>query len=908
MTEPLALDGRKTGHDIVESGTGGCDRVGLRRQRGTAAERHRGLVMIEAERFQDIGGWTIDAQFRQQMGSTYLIAAGTGEPVQDAVTRIRLPAAGRWRLWVRCQDWDPTSLGRFQVQVGEWVSPVTFGEQKRDWAWIDGGSAELPAGELTLRLHDLTGYYGRCDALLFSADPAFEPPAEGPALAALREELTGPYPVTTQRFDFVVVGGGYGGICAAVQAARLGLRTALVQNRPVLGGNASREIRVDPGGAGGRALPFREPGINEEIAEAFLQSDGDWSTAADRVVEATEGLTVFLETEGMRAVMDGRRIVAVEAEDVVTGARYRFEAPLFADCTGDGTIAFTAGCAFRHGEEARSEHGESRAPEQATSHTMGTSIIHRSIRMPEPQPYTPPPFAVKFSAGHFTHRRQNLINGTWWIEYGGLRDTIADAEHIRDELLRVIFGAFDWAKNHDPVHREANTHYRLAPVPIVGGKRESRRFYGDYVLNQNDVENGRVFEDAVAYGGWPIDIHPSPGIYGKDIPPAIFTHLKQPYTIPYRCLYARDADNLFLAGRHVSVTHVALGSTRLIQTIGMMGQAVGAAARLCFDRGIGPRGLYPDHIRAVQRILLKWDGWLPGIEADDPANLCRGARVTASSELPDRWVDVLHIVGADSKPAPMTTDRAMDIAAPTSGVRRIELRLAADGPTPVTADLELAAENREPLRSAATVAPGDFRWVAFDLSEELEAHRVYQLRLKKAPGLVWSFTDRARSRRRYGSPDKWTEARGAYLARPVGVPLFVRGATAAAAVDGWGVPDGEWARQWRSDPERGLPQWIEIDFGREVEFNTIHLVWDTNIFGRFPSPDPGGAVTATGYRILAGTAGGTWNPIVEEKGNRRRFRRHVVSATVARRIRLEVLGATGGRQARLYEIGVYREP
>ncbi len=301
---------------------------------------------------------------------------------------------------------------------------------------------------------------------------------------------------------------------------------------PVPGGNASREIRVGPGGAGGHVLPFREPGICEEIAEGFHRAGGDWSAAIDLVVAATPNLEVHLDTEAVRPVMAGRRIIAIEAEDIVAGARYRLEAPLFADRTGDGVIAAAAGCTFRHGEEARSERDEARAPEQPTRHTMGTSILHHSTRMAEPQPFTPPPFAVRFTAEHFTKRRQNLIHGTWWIEYGGLRDTIVEAEEIRDELLRVISGAFDWAKNHDPEHRAANTHYKLAAVFIVGGKRESRRFLGDYILTQNDVEGGRIFRDAVAYGGWPIDIHPPQCIRGKDIPPAIFTHLKAPYTIP----------------------------------------------------------------------------------------------------------------------------------------------------------------------------------------------------------------------------------------------------------------------------------------------------------------------------------------------------------------------------------------
>ncbi|MBM4047210.1 MAG: FAD-dependent oxidoreductase, partial [Planctomycetes bacterium] len=447
-------------------------------------------LYLEAERFDDVGGWTIDAQFRQQMGSTYLLAAGTGEPVADAVTKAEMPRAGRYHLWVRCKDWDKTSPGKFQVLINDKPSATTFGEQKKGWAWISGGQFDLPKSPVTIKLRDLTGYYGRCDALILTTDASFTPPDDLAVLAAVREHILGKQPTEKLSFDFVVVGGGYGGIGAAVQAARLGVKTALIQNRPCLGGNASKEVNVGPGGACPHSVKFRETGICEEIGEARArQGLKNWSEAIDLLVKDVPNLSIFLNTEGVRAVMaDKRRIAAVEAENVVTGRKHLFQAPLFADCTGDGHIAFAAGCEFRHGQESRDEYGESLAPEQPNKNTMGTSIIHHSVRMDTPQPFTPPPFAVKFSAEHFTKRKQDLSQGTWWIEYGGMVDTIKDAEEIRDELIRVIFGAFDWAKNHDPEHREKNANCKLAPVPTVGGKRESRRFFGDYILKQQDVQ------------------------------------------------------------------------------------------------------------------------------------------------------------------------------------------------------------------------------------------------------------------------------------------------------------------------------------------------------------------------------------------------------------------------------------
>ncbi|MDH7568730.1 MAG: FAD-dependent oxidoreductase, partial [Armatimonadota bacterium] len=223
--------------------------VGFAAAGASAAHSAPTTLYLEAERFEDVGGWTVDAQFRQQMGSTYLLAAGIGEPVADAFTRVRLPRAGVYHLWVRCKDWHETSPGAFQVLINDRPSAVTFGTQRKDWSWVHGGAFTLPAGTVTLRLHDLTGYYGRCDALLLTTDARLVPPDDLESLARFREGLLGRKAPRTLNFDFVVIGGGYGGVCAAVQAARLGLKTALVQNRPVLGGNASAEINVGPGGA-----------------------------------------------------------------------------------------------------------------------------------------------------------------------------------------------------------------------------------------------------------------------------------------------------------------------------------------------------------------------------------------------------------------------------------------------------------------------------------------------------------------------------------------------------------------------------------------------------------------------------------------------------------------------------------
>ncbi|MFC1712518.1 FAD-dependent oxidoreductase [Candidatus Poribacteria bacterium] len=869
-------------------------------------------LYLEAERFEGTGGWTIDAQFRQLMGSTYLLAAGIGKPVDDAITTVDIPKAGNYHLWVRCKDWHEDSPGTFQVLIDDNPSSTTFGTQKNDWSWIDGGAFELPQGTATVKLHDLTGYYGRCDAILLTTNTNFQPPNDVETIAQLRKALLSDPEPEVLDFDFVVVGGGYGGVCSSVQAARLGLRTALIQNRPCLGGNASKEVNVGPGGSSPHTSDFRETGICEEIAEGrFHEGINNWSEAIDLVIKDVPNLSIFLNTEGMRPVMSGKHhIAAVEAENVVTRKKYVFRAPVFADCTGDGAIAFYAGAEFRHGQEARDEFNESYAPEQPNPYTMGTSIIHRSAEMDTPQPFTPPSFAVKFTAEHFAKRKQNLVNGTWWIEYGGMLDTIEDAEEIRDEIIRVIFGAFDWAKNHDPETRDEVRKHKLVSVPTVGGKRESRRFMGDYILTQNDVENATLFPDRVAYGGWPIDLHPSPGIYGKDIPPAIFHHLDQIYSIPYRTLYTRDVDNLFLAGRHTSVTHVALGSTRLMQTIGLMGQAVGVAAYLCNNYDILPREVNPDHIEELQQTLLKWDAYIPQLVNKDPDDLCRGAKITASSSAPDKVVDFFGSEPRPERDAPCTMLRGQIITATEINQKKLSLYLKATDQKPVEARLQLRKgasydTDREPLSIlTAQVKPGDFRWVDFELPEPLQVGAPYFAMLEINPGLCWKIYTGSYGERVYGSPGSWTRMRGRYALRPYGIPVNLGNIDPEAAVDGLKWPMDEQAHQWRSEP--GLPQWLEVDFGREVELNTVYLTFDTNIFGRFPSSEPGSEITVQDYRILYNDSG-VWKIAFEEKDNWRRFRRHQLPAVATDKLRLMVLDARNGTQARLYEMRAYYE-
>ncbi len=556
-------------------------------------------VLVEAEAFAERGGWVIDTQFADIMGSPYLLAHGKGVPVQDAVTTVTLPSSGTWRLWVRTRDWTPDFAGekpgRFEIALNGVTLPTIFGIEPATWGWADGGAISLADPEIEIRLHDLTGFDGRCDALYFTDDAAAPaPPGNGPALAAWRAALRGEAgdPDNGGAYDFVVVGGGIAGTCAAIAAAERGLSVALIQDRPVLGGNGSSEIRVKTEGEKRHRI------VTAVANDAVNTSDSSVTYDAKRMGEVANYPNIALFT-GWRAygvVTNAfRRITAVDARQTDTGVRRRFMAPLFADCTGDGWVGFWAGASYRMGREAAVEFGESRAPAVADAMTMGNSLMWTSSDTGAPSTFPEVPWALTVAGS------RDLTGGNWNWEYGMHLDTVYDAEAIRDHLLRAIYGNFYNAKK-----KAENVNRALHWVPYVAGKRESRRLMGDYLLVQSNIVQGVYFEDAVGTATWPIDLHyPTSVSYLSGY---TSTEVARWY-FPYRCLYSRDIGNLFMAGRNISVSHVALGSPRVMNTCGQMGVAVGYAASLCKTYDCLPRDIYRSAAKTVELQMLIGGVW-----------------------------------------------------------------------------------------------------------------------------------------------------------------------------------------------------------------------------------------------------------------------------------------------------------
>ena len=457
-----------------------------------------------------------------------------------------------------------------------------------------------------------------------------------------------------KRYDVVVVGGGLSGICAALAAARHGAKTALVQSRPVLGGNASSEMRMHITGA---SCHNGKPDANETgiLMEILLEnkqrnpyhSHSIWDSILWEKLRFQDNLDLYLNTCLERAETREGRITNIYCHQSTTETTYSFPAEIYVDATGNGTLGFLTGAEYRIGSEGRDEFGEPNAPEQPNATTMGNSLLFIAERKDEPVRFIKPKWAYTFTEEDLAYRghgnttiphgengvteEYNAESGYWWIELGGTsKDIIGDTEKITEELHKCVYGIWDHIKNGGDHGAE---NYALTWVGAVPGIRESRRLIGDYMLLEMDVSGNRVFEDAVAYGGWPMDEHPPMGLFHKG-PPVRYINFPGFYSIPYRCYYSKNVENLMMAGRDISTTKMALGSTRVMGTCAVGGQAVGTAAAIAVREGISPRAVGQDFIHELQQTLLRDDCYIPGFANDDPDDLARGAAISASSQQP----------------------------------------------------------------------------------------------------------------------------------------------------------------------------------------------------------------------------------------------------------------------------------
>ena len=574
---------------------------------------HAAHLWIEAENFSHKGGWVVDQQFMDIMGSSYLMAHGLGSPVENASTQARLPKQGIYSIYVRTYNWTSPwhkgeGPGKFGLYINGKKISAHLGTTGDCWRWQYAGKYKAHTQDIQITLKDLSGFDGRCDAIYFTTDENDIPPEEHIALSHFRKECLQITPKRiAQTYDLVVVGAGIAGMSAAVSAARLGCKVALINDRPIVGGNNSSDIRVHLGGAieigkypalGGLQKEFGP--LKEGNAQPASQYEDDKKLIW---LKSEPNITLYLNHRVFDVEYHQQQISAVHARHIESGKELIIAGELFADCTGDGTVGFLAGADYRMGRESREEFGESIAPEKADSMVMGSSVQWYSSQNEKSSQFPAFSYGVNFNEMNC----ETVTQGEWTWETGMNKNQIRDFEQIRDYGMMVVYANWSFLKNKH-IHKNKYANRSLTWVAYIAGKRESRRLMGDYILKEEDLTKHVAHEDGSFIATWSIDLHrPDPinRIYfpGNEFK-AVTDHVViYPYPVPYRCLYSRNIQNLFMAGRNISVTHIALGTVRVMRTTGMMGEVVGMAASLCKKHRTTPRQIYYYHLEELKKLM-----------------------------------------------------------------------------------------------------------------------------------------------------------------------------------------------------------------------------------------------------------------------------------------------------------------
>jgi hypothetical protein len=750
----------------------------------------------------------------------------------------------------------------------------------------------------------------------------------------------------TVESDITIIGGGLAGVCAAISAARLGKRVALINNRPVLGGNSSSEVRVWVVGATAHGVQrfARETGVIGElyVENQYRNPEGNpvhWDEVVLDAVRAEPNIRLFLNTDVRDVVAEdlaGERVVtSVRGWTMGSEIETTFTSAYFFDCTGDGLVGHLAGAEYRLGREARSEYDEAWAPEQADDEFLGSTILFYTKDAGRPVRFIPPASAKNLATTPIPASRviRSGDSGAhyWWIEWGGELDIVHDNERIRDELRSVIFGIWDYIKNSGEFDAETLDLEWIGALP---GKREYRRFLGDHVLTQNDILQQTDFDDVVGFGGWSIDLHPVEGMYATKAA-AHQRYSDGIYGIPFRSYYSRNVANLLFAGRDISASHVAFGSSRVMATCGVGGEAIGTAASLAIDLDVRPRELGRAHAGELRQLLLRQDASLFGVRNTDPADLARSARVTASSELCS-----IDPVDADPEArfatvqVPLDSDLALLVPVDTS-LRAVELLVAAEVNTELSVGLWTTGkrQNWVPINHqgdvTASVSVGrNPQWLRLAVDWSAGEQESLVLVLPATPGVsvhaqhsqipgVLMMPHRPQADGDVNVAIEEAEPIVAWPARPLrGISPRVRldppsrAFEATRAVGGYQRPFGG-PELWVSRPTNfAEPEWLRLDWSEVQEIRTVDLVFDDDVdvelntlhHHRTPEEIFPELVRDYAIDVLDGV---NWREVVSVTSNRRRHREHKIDAIRTRAVRLRVLATNGVPQARVVSLRIY---
>ena len=738
--------------------------------------------------------------------------------------------------------------------------------------------------------------------------------------------------------DVTVIGGGLAGVCAAVAAARLGSSVALVQNRPVLGGNSSSEVRVWVCGATGHGVNryARETGIMGEmfVENQYRNPDGNpyiWDLVVLETVRAEKNIQLFLNTDVHEVEVadseSAERIASVTGWMMGSERKIRFESEMFLDCTGDGLVGYLAGANYRLGREAKHEFNEDWAPEVADDITLGSTILFYTKDAGKPVNYIPPSFAKDITTTSIPVRRviRSGDNGCsyWWIEWGGELDTVHDNEMIRDELWAVIYGIWDYIKNSGKFDADNMTLEWVGSLP---GKREYRRFVGDYMLNQNDIVAQEPFEDRIAFGGWSIDLHPPQGMYAQESGSKHF-HTDGIYHVPFRSLYSNNVDNLMFAGRNISATHVAFGTTRVMATCAVIGEAAGTGAALSAMKGITPRQLRQSHLNELQQTLLRQDASIIGLRNEDAGDIARSAVISASSE------QKLVQIESPGEAYPLLNPVGQLIPI-TNRLDSISLLLDAEADTELTLSVHDTGrgENYIPANLIAShtiqVQQGERQWVEFQLGCEtvepvnlfIAVHENPAVRLYTSDEPFYGVLSFHNKVSASGDFAQFNDTQKVMVWSMRGLErkpfcMIAGSPTSAYAsetiIDGYNRPYAG-PHTWMSEPMRdGQEEWITLDWADSVQMNEVQITFNDdvnedliNLHHHF-TPFEIIPELVKDYRIEA-MVDGAWTVLHSEKGNRKRKRTHRFDETVqTNRLRIVIESTNGSKHAQIIEVRVY---